>query len=83
MLQTIHCNQCGGSSIGLESVSVNVVLSKYHHCDKCHHGHDEKQTYFFCSELCFHNYLLRVVDGEAKLEFKIYDQVFGQSVQET
>ncbi len=79
MMQIIYCNECGGSNIDLESVSVNVVLSKQHHCDKCYHNHEEKQTYFFCSEKCFHTYLSRVAEGKAQLKFKLYDKLNGQS----
>ncbi len=79
MMQIIHCIECGGTSISLDSVSVDVVFSKHHHCDKCYHGREEKQTYFFCSEECFHKYLLRVAEGKAKFKFKLYDQLTGQS----
>ena len=80
-MQFVHCNECGGSGIGLESVSVDVVLSKHHHCDKCYHGHEEKQTYFFCSEKCFHAYLLKVAEGKVQLKFKLYDKLTGQSTE--
>jgi hypothetical protein len=79
MMQTIHCVECGSDTIGLHSISVDVNLKKRHHCDKCYHGHTETRSYFFCSEMCFHAYLLKVVEGMAKFEFKTYDPKFGQN----
>lgn len=72
MMQIVHCDECGGSSIALEAVSVHVELNKHHHCDKCYHGHEEKTTYFFCSEGCFHEYLVKVAKGEKQFKFNRY-----------
>jgi hypothetical protein len=81
MMQIIYCKECGGgSSIGLESVSVNVELSMHHHCDICRHGRTETQTYFFCSLACFLAYVNKVAQGKAEFKFKVYDQMTGQSV---
>ena len=82
MMQIIHCNECGGDNIALESVSVDVNLSMHHHCDKCYHSHEEKQTYFFCSLACFIAYVNKVAQGKAEFRFKTYDQMFGQNVPE-
>jgi hypothetical protein len=54
----------------------------HHHCDKCYHGHEEKQTYFFCSLACFRVYVLKVAQGKAEFKFKTYDQKFGQTIPE-
>jgi len=66
MMQICHCNQCGNDLIELDAVSVNVELSKSHHCDKCYHSHEEKTTYFFCSLECFVAYCKQ--GGEFKFE---------------
>ena len=82
MMQIIHCNECGGSDIALDSISVTVNLEKHSHCDKCYHGHTETQTYFFCSLACFRAYISKVAQEKAEFRFKTYDQMFGQNVPE-
>lgn len=79
MMQIVRCNECGGDHIGLKSVSVDVTLSMHHHCDTCYHGHDENQTYFFCSLACFLAYVNKVAQGKAEFKFKVYDRLTGQS----
>lgn len=43
--------------IGLDTISVDVSLNKHTHCDKCYHGNTETTHYFFCSEVCFKEYI--------------------------
>ena len=68
MMQIIHCDECGGSNIDLDAVSVNVELAKHHHCPMCYGSKDDKTLYFFCSQRCFERYIKKVYLGEA--EFK-------------
>ena len=82
MMQIVNCNECGGSHIGLNSISVNVNMSKHHSCDKCYRTHEEMQTYFFCSLPCFRAYIDKVAQHKAEFRFKTYDQMFGQNVPE-
>lgn len=82
MMQIVNCNECGGSSIGLDSISVNVNLEQHTHCDKCYHGHTATQTYFFCSLPCFREYVNKVARGEAEFRFKTYDRLTGQNIPE-
>lgn len=72
MMQEICCDECGGSSIGLEAIAVNVELVKHEWCDKCYHGNDQKTHYFFCSQECFLEYLQKVVREERKFDFERY-----------
>jgi hypothetical protein len=72
MIQIVHCDECKGTNIGLGSVSVKVELNKHHFCDTCHSGHDEKTSYFFCSQACFLRYSLKVTKGEKNFEFHRY-----------
>ena len=74
MMQIVHCDQCNGSNIGLDSVSVNVELQKtVRTCDKCNNIHTEKTSYFFCSLMCFHTYMARVVNkGDASFDIDRY-----------
>jgi hypothetical protein len=74
MMQIIHCVECGGSDIRLGSTSVDIVLNKHNHCDKCYKSHTEKQTFFFCSEDCFLKHMKKVVEGTAKIEWRDYSQ---------
>ena len=73
-MQICHCVECGGSTIGLGSTSVDVVLNKSNHCDKCYHTHTEKQNFFFCSKECFLNHMKKVVEGTAKIDWTDYSQ---------
>lgn len=57
MIITVCCEECGESSIDLNSVSVNVTLTKYIRCEKCHRSHDEKKNYFFCSTDCLNKFI--------------------------
>jgi endogenous inhibitor of DNA gyrase (YacG/DUF329 family) len=75
MMQIVNCVECGGSTIGLGSTSVNVVLNRSNHCDKCHNTHADRREFFFCSEECFHKYLQKVADGTAKIEWTDYADV--------
>ena len=69
MIQIVKCDECGGESIAMDAVSVNVELHKSHFCDKCYNSKTESQRYFFCSEKCFQIYIRKVVDGEAEFKF--------------
>jgi len=64
MLQTINCDQCGGSSIGFNSIHVNVEFVQSSFCPHCQHSKETKKHYFFCSKQCFQDYILRVVKKE-------------------
>lgn len=77
MVQTVHCVQCGGSSIPIGSVSVNIVLSKSAWCEHCYNSKTDNQHTFFCSTQCFHAYLLKVVNGEAEIKWKELKVVDG------
>lgn len=81
MMQIIHCDECGGSNIGLGSVAVNVELTEAAHCPMCYQTKANTTRYFFCSEKCFDRYIKKVYLGEAKFIFKRYDKVTGQSVE--
>lgn len=73
MMQIVHCDECGGSEIGLDSVSVDVQLSKHAHCPMCARSKTETTSYFFCSERCFGRYIKKVYLGEKEFKFKRYD----------
>lgn len=70
MMEVIHCKNCGGSTIPFGVVSVNVTLSKSQWCQSCYHTDTEKQDYFFCSEQCFHAFMLLVVNGEKEIKWQ-------------
>ncbi len=78
-IEILHCEQCGNTDIPLGSVSVEVELKKHTWCDKCHNTKAETKAFFFCCQDCFHKYMAKVMKGEAKLEWKRYDPVFGQT----
>jgi len=69
MMQLVHCDQCNGTTIGLDSVAVDVNLNKSNACEKCHRTGTQTTHYFFCSEKCFHEYLKKVAEGEAEFKF--------------
>lgn len=71
-MQIISCDECGQSSIPLDSVSVDVNLNKSHFCDKCYRSHTEKTHYFFCSLACFLEYCWKVTREEKTFEFDRY-----------
>jgi hypothetical protein len=81
MMQIIHCDECGGTNIGLGSVSVNVELTEATHCSKCYQTKSNTTSYFFCSEKCFNRYIKKVYFGEAKFDFKRYDKLTGQRIE--
>lgn len=66
----VNCENCGGSSSPVDSVCVDVTFSKHSLCDKCYNMHSDKQHHYFCTDLCFSEYMLKVINGEAKLEWK-------------
>ena len=80
-MQIIHCDECGGSEIGLESVAVNVELTENHHCPMCYGNKQSTTRYFFCSERCFGRYIKKVYLGEAEFKFKRYDPYTGQNIE--
>lgn len=79
MIQIIKCTECGGENVPLESISVDIVFHCHIYCDKCHTTKPETRTFFFCSQGCFYKHMAKVMKGEARLEWKKYDQVFGQT----
>jgi len=70
MMQIITCDECGGSDIAFDAVSVNVELNKSKLCDKCYSSNTKTQRYFFCSEKCFRIYIQKVAKGESKFEWQ-------------
>jgi hypothetical protein len=70
MIQIVHCKECGGSSIPLDGVSVNVVLSCASWCQHCRETNEHKQSFFFCSQVCFRAYMTKVLNGEATLTWQ-------------
>ena len=72
MMQIVHCDHCGGSSIGLDTVFVDVNLKKSRWCEKCRKTDTETTLYFFCSLSCFIEYMKKVDAGDAKIEFDRY-----------
>jgi len=75
MMQVICCDNCGESHIALDAVSVNVILTKMKHCDKCYNSKQEATSYFFCSEDCFGTYIRKVVEKQAEFNFDRYKHV--------
>lgn len=69
MMQIIHCDQCGGETIALESVSVDVALKKHEWCKTCYHNNVKTTSYFFCSLNCFNRFIERVAKGEKSFTF--------------
>ena len=56
MMQLVECKECGGTEIGLDSVCVNIVLSKSEWCEHCRETKTIKQDHFFCSQSCYENF---------------------------
>jgi len=71
MMQIIHCESCGGDIIPLNSVSVDLTLNKHVRCcDHCNRTETQKQNHFFCSLMCFHDFMNKAVTGETELKWK-------------
>ncbi len=68
MITVVQCNQCGGSVIDKDVVSVDLSFNKSHWCRECHHPVTSSKRYFFCSTICFLDYITKVVNGETVLE---------------
>lgn len=75
MMQIIHCDECGGSNIALDAISVNVELSKHTHCSMCYQNKENTTGYFFCSQICFDRYIKKVYLGEAVFKWDRYGQL--------
>jgi len=73
MMQVVCCDNCGNSHIALDAVSVNVLLTKMKHCDKCYNSKEQVTSYFFCSEDCFSTYIRKVVEKKAEFKFDRYE----------
>jgi len=73
MMQVVHCDNCNGTNIGLEAVSVSVELNKHKHCDKCYRSHEETTRYFFCCEGCFLTYIQKVAADKASFKFNRHE----------
>jgi hypothetical protein len=69
-MEVIHCKNCGGSTIPFDTVSVNVTLNKSSWCKCCYRSNTEEQNHFFCSEQCFHAFMLSVVNGEKDIKWR-------------
>ena len=72
MIEFVHCEQCGGTSMPFGTVSVNIELSRSKFCDECRQVHTEKQDHFFCSVNCFYEFMaedLRTANNR-RLEWK-------------
>ena len=70
-MQIVRCETCNGDIIPIGSVSVNLTLVKVDRCcEHCNNTHTEKQEHFFCSLPCFHDFMLKVINGEAELNWK-------------
>ena len=65
MMQIVPCENCGGTVIGLNEVSVNVTLSKNKWCHHCNQTRIDQQDHFFCSIKCFENFI-----DKNKIEWK-------------
>jgi hypothetical protein len=70
MMQVIRCETCGGDTIPLGGISVDLTLNKSEFCNHCYRTKTDKQEHFFCSLLCFHEYMLKLVNGETELKWK-------------
>lgn len=71
MMQIVSCKNCGGSSIALDTVCVDVLFSKsYFQCKHCPQTSTKKHNFFFCHENCFHEFILKVAKGEAEFKWK-------------
>lgn len=70
MMQLIKCKECGKSTIPLDSISVNIELSKSSCCDKCNETHTEKQYHFFCSISCFMTHMKIVLSKNEELQWR-------------
>ena len=57
MLDAILCKNCWKETIPLNSISVNVELSKNSWCEYCREHKTERQNYYFCSILCFNDWI--------------------------
>ena len=72
MMEIIKCESCGGDTIPMGGVSVNVILNKSKFCNHCYRTDTEKQHHFFCSLICFYDFMNKVVVGETELKWKEY-----------
>ena len=69
MMQIIRCTECGNENIPMGVVSVDVNLSKSTWCEHCYESKRETQHHFFCTVGCLVEYMKKVLDGQAKLEW--------------
>ena len=83
MIEIIRCESCGGSSIPFDTVSVDVTLSKSKFCKSCYRTDTEKQHHFFCSLICFYDYMNKAVVGETELKWKEYNPPVAVVVEPT
>jgi hypothetical protein len=60
MIQVIGCTNCGDSHIELNSIYVDITFNKSSWCEHCGENKTQQQTYFFCSEKCFYNYISKI-----------------------
>ena len=79
MIQIIHCESCGGDIIPLDSVSVDLFLNKSKFCNHCYRTETEKQHHFFCSLMCFYDFMNKAVTGETELKWKEPIEVKNES----
>jgi hypothetical protein len=68
MLNVIHCKNCNKSSSGLNSIKVNVNLTRsYECCGSCHNRKDVEINHYFCSYECFIEHMkLIIVNNDRK-----------------
>lgn len=78
MMEIIRCTNCSGTHIGLDATHVDVTLKRSEYCNHCHKMDTKEEHYFFCSTLCHHQFMQKVINGEAEFkmrEWKIVDGV--------
>jgi hypothetical protein len=70
MMTIIKCKNCGKSDVPFGETSVDITLKQSKFCDHCYKTDTEKQSYFFCSEGCFLEYMKKVLDGTEVLTWQ-------------
>jgi len=74
MMQVIHCEYCGNSSLPFDVVHVNLELNRSRiDCKHCNNVVNEKQDMMFCTIGCLIEYMKQVLDGNKELKWKEYE----------
>ncbi len=81
-LHIVRCKNCNIDRHAIGAITVQIHLSKSNHCSECHHSHEDKHSYYFCSPACMTTWLMShgnefMVDVAKMRAGKMYDRTFN------